>query len=82
MTTFDDYIKAKGIRADMVYTPITAAEVLKVHRQTVKGYMFDGRKTARHGVISLHYHITVNGCEIVGKDLIEFLRLTHRESGE
>lgn len=80
MTTFDDYIRCKGIKADAIYNSESAASAVGVHPVTLKRYMFDGRRTRRHGIVSLHYHITVKGCEIIGKDLIEFLRLTHRES--
>jgi hypothetical protein len=82
VTTFDDYIKCKGIDPNKIYTPSVAAQTLGVHRRTVENYMWVGRKTAKNGVIGLHYHITVKGCEIIGKDLIEFLRLTHMEGGE
>lgn len=82
MTTFDDYIKCKGIQPNAIYNPRTAAATVGVCRKTIKEYMYIGRKTGRNGIISLHYHITVKGCEIIGKDLIEFLRLTHREGGE
>lgn len=82
MTTFDDYIKCKGINPNAIYSPRTAAMAIGVHRQTIREYMYTGRKTHRNGIISLHYHITVKGCEIIGRDLIEFLKLTHRESGD
>jgi hypothetical protein len=82
MTTFDDYIRCKGIQPNVLYTPKTAAGVIGVHRNTIREYMYTGRKTQRHGVISLHYHLNIKGCEIIGADLIEFLRQTHREGGE
>jgi hypothetical protein len=82
MTTFDDYIRCKGIKADVVYRPAEAAKLIGVNPFTVEKYMWVGRKTPRCGVVSLRYHVNVRGCEIIGADLIEFLRQTHREGGE
>ena len=81
MTTFDDYIRCKGIQTNRIYSIPEIADMLRVHKKTVEFYLYDGKRTQRNGVISLHYHITVKGCEIIGTDLIDFLRKTHREGG-
>ncbi|MFA5379570.1 MAG: hypothetical protein WC455_27680 [Dehalococcoidia bacterium] len=82
MTTFDDYIKCKGIQPNRIYSISETANILNIHKKTVGFYLYDGKKTQRNGIVSLPYHITVKGCEIIGADLIDFLRKTHRVGGD
>jgi len=80
VTAFDDYIRCKGIEAKRVYDTFEIAKILNVHYRTVQRYMFDGRRTGRYGIIGLKYYMPLNKCEILGADLIEFLRKSNGEN--
>ena len=73
-STFETYIESKGIKADKVYTVKEVAGLLDVGMRTVQKYIYEGKKTRKRGIIVLKSYISLGRCEIMGVDLIEYLR--------
>ena len=73
-TSFEEYIKLKGIQENKIYTAKEVAFMLGRSMKSLYSYCCVGRRTKRNGLIDLPA-FKVNGqIEIVGRDLIEFLR--------
>jgi hypothetical protein len=77
--SFDDHIKAKGIVESEHYSIGQVAGILELHHRTVYNYCYVGMRTRGNGVINLPTFRNGTRWEILGKDLIEFLRAVQSE---
>jgi hypothetical protein len=80
LSTFDDYLRSKGINAKATYTVAQVACLMGKHYQTVYRYCYLGVRAPRNGVITLPTRR--NGPKelcILGQDLVEFLRQVQGE---
>ena len=74
LSTIDDFIKAKGIMPNSIYTIGAIASMLGLHYRTVQGYRYIGCKAADNGTVRLQAFRSGQRWEVIGRDLIEFLK--------
>ena len=74
LSTIDDYIRAKGIMPNSTYTIGSIAAMLGLHYRTVQRYRCVGCKAADNSTIHLQTFRNGQRWEVLGRDLIEFLK--------